>query len=782
MIVTRSWLNEWIDLDGITTEDLAKTFNSIGLEVDSIQSYDIPKKIIFGKVLECEKHPDADKLNVCKIDIGTSIRQIVCGASNVRAGLDVVVATIGAVMPNGLVIKPVKLRGVESEGMICSATEIGLQDCQDGILELDSSIGNYDLGQEVCTSPIFSDDIIEIELTANRGDCLSIRGVARDLSAAYDRPIKENRFNDDEDRRIGIGRILSLSHKKTLNVNLRYRAVDLNKLNLPFIIKLRLAQIEDKREADIESIMLYATHSSGVILRAYNYAYFCNENETIAKIELKEDENGYASILSDVKSEKNKASTIGIIQEDVSKVTYDEGTVFIEASYIPPDIISKKMQEFKMPSGPMYYRTSRGSEPELDQGLSFCLNLIESNSESSIFGGNIELCDSYEEQIVSVSKKEIDEIIGANIDKVRITKILQNLGFNTSKSSSDGFVISVPRYRHDIVNKQDIIEEIVRMVGIDNIPSKAFVFAEANRLEDDYFEYKKRTIFRHRAAQSGFFESLHFVFDEKKVLNGYGFETTLEDLELLNPIVNTLDTLRPTLYTGLLKAASQNVKNGYSSVKLFEIGSVFSPTREESLKMAMLFSGDKESQNLSNSGKPAKVDFAFFAQKISDVIGEFTLSAYETKHSLSHIYQCAKLSIDGVEIGEVFRVHPNVEKDYGLDITYLCELDFNKIPYALKTAKKSSKYQASFRDLSIIMPKDMSYEKVKSAISNSASDELIRFYPVDRYSDESLGDNMSLSIRFVLQSQSKTLEEDDITSSIDSILKSLQSELGVGLR
>ena len=148
MIVTRSWLNEWINLNDISTDSLCKTFNSIGLEVDSVESYKVPKKIVFGKVLECEKHPDADKLNVCQVDIGSSIRQIVCGASNVRVGLDVAVATIGAQMPGGLKIKPVKLRGVDSEGMICSASEIGLADFQAGILELDSSVGEYTLDRK----------------------------------------------------------------------------------------------------------------------------------------------------------------------------------------------------------------------------------------------------------------------------------------------------------------------------------------------------------------------------------------------------------------------------------------------------------------------------------------------------------------------------------------------------------------------------------------------------------------------------------------------------------
>jgi len=777
VIITKSWLNEWIDLNGISTDDLCKTFNAIGLEVDSVKSYKVPKKIIFGHVIECEKHPDADKLNICQVDIGTSIRQIVCGASNIRAGLDVVVATIGAEMPNGMIIKPVKLRGVESEGMICSASEIGLEDCQDGILELDSSIGDYKLGQELCTNLIFSDDLIEIELTANRGDCLSIRGVARDLSAAYDRALINHNINEDEDKRVGIGRILTLSHEDNLNVNLRYRAIDLKELNLPFIVKLRLAQLEDKRDTDIESIMLYATHSSGVILRAYNYGFFCADNETIAKIELKVDENGYASIMSD-----EKASTIGIIQEDVSKVTYDEGTVLIEASYIPPDIISKKMQESKIIAGPMYYRTSRGSEPELNRGLDFCLNLIENNSSSSVFGGTIELCDSYEEKVISVKKEEIDAIVGAEISKIKISKILKNLDFDISKSSADGFVIIVPRFRHDISHKQDIVEEIVRLVGIDNIPSKAFIFTEENKLEDDYLDYKKKQMYRHRSAYSGFFESLHFVFDEKKILDKYSFKTLDENLELLNPIVNTLDTLRSTLLTGLLKAASNNSKNGYSSIKLFEVGSLFNEKREESVKIAFLFSGDKEKETLANAGKPDKIDFAFFTQKVSDIIGKFELREFETSHSLSHPYQCAKILIDGIFIGEIFRLHPNVEDTYDLDITYMCELDFDKLPYGLKVAQKSSKYQASFKDLSVIMPKDMLYEKVKSAIDLANVNNLIRFYPVDKYSNEELGDNMSLSIRFILQSFDKTLEDEDITASMDKILDVLNNDLGIGLR
>lgn len=781
MIVTRSWINEWIDLEGISTEDLCKTFNSIGLEVDRLHTYDIPKKIVFGKVVECEKHPDADKLNVCKVDIGTSIRQIVCGASNVREGLNVVVATIGAQMPGGLVIKPVKLRGVESEGMICSATEIGLPDFMDGIIELDESVQNIKLGDEVNTHPLFGDELIEIELTANRGDCLSIRGVARDLSAAYDRPLNDVVVNTNEDKRVGIGRILNLSHDNNYHVNLRYKAVDLKDLYLPLVIKLRLAQIEETRESCILALMLYATHSSGVILRAYEHDFFKTQKDNMAKIELREDSNGYACTMSE-EPKGVKASTVGIIQEDESLARIEEGIVLVEASYIPPDIISKKMQESKIKSGPLYYKTSRGSEPELNLGLDFCMKMIEMNSTSSIYGGVIELCDDCENIIVTITKEEIDKIIGAEIDKTEITKILKNLGFNTSKSQGNSYVISVPRYRHDIKNKQDIVEEIVRMVGIDNIPSKPFMIPEDNRLEDDYFWYKKRRDYRYKAANSGFFESIHFVFDEKKVLNSYGFETLDEKKDLLNPIVNTLDTLRPTLLTGMLKAASLNAKNGYSSIKLFEIGSVFDKNRVESVKMSMLFSGTQTKATLANSGKPKMIDFSYFVQKITDIIGSFELVEYETSHTLSHKYQSAKIVQNGDVLGELFRLHPSVESDYDLDTTYLCELSFEKLACELNTAKNSSKYQASHRDLSVIMPKSMKYSDVKSVIEKSKTDEIIEFNVVDTYSDEELGDDMSLTIRFTLQREDRTLEEDDITSSMDTILEALKTELKIGLR
>jgi phenylalanyl-tRNA synthetase beta chain len=777
MIVTRSWLNEWIDLEGIPTDELCKTFNAIGLEVDRVESYKVPEKIVVGHVVECEKHPEADKLSICKVDIGTSIRQIVCGASNVRQGLYVAVATIGAEMPGGLKIKPVKLRGVDSEGMICSSTEIGLPKAGEGIMELDASVGNLEPGTPLTENAYFNDDLIEIELTANRGDCLSIRGVARDLSAAFNRPLKSVSFDEEGEHRVGIGRILQLSHEDAPNVNLRYRAIDMKSLKLPLLMELRLAQVEEERPTCIESMLLYATHSTGVILRAYHYGMFAEEGSSKAKIMAKYDENGYAAVFG-----KERASVLGVRQEDASRITYDEGTVIIEASYIPPDVISKKMAESKIENGPLFYRTSRGSEPQLDIGLDFGLSMIEQYSESAIFGGSIEMCDSYENDVVGITLDEINAFIGAQVDRTTITQILKNLGFNIEKSKNESFVIGVPRYRHDIANKQDIVEEIVRLVGIDNIASKPFTFAEANRIEEDYTIYKKRRVYRHRAAQTGFFESVHFVFNEREQLEQYGFTCVEKSLELLNPIVNTLDTLRPTLLVGLLNSASQNAKVGRKQIPIFEIGNVFDTRRNESLKLGMVFSGDNESESISNAGKPQPVTFETFVRRVSDVIGDFTLKPAKSAHTLAHPFQSAAIYMGERCIGELFKLHPNVQETFDLQETFLCEVDFAALPYALTEAQPFSKFQASYRDLSVVMPSEMAYSQIADVIEANKNSEIIRYYPVDRYHDESLGDHVSLTLRFVLQSPEKTLEEEDITSAMSGVLSALESKLGLALR
>jgi phenylalanyl-tRNA synthetase beta chain len=776
MIVTKNWLNEWIDLDGISAEELCKTFNAIGLEVDAHEAIRVADGVVVGFVEKCEKHPDADKLNVCQVNVGSEVRQIVCGASNVREGIHIALATVGSELPGGLKIKEAKLRGVESHGMICSSKEIGLPSMGEGIMILDESIGELVLGKNLNEYVAFNDDVIEIELTANRGDCLSIHGVARDLRAALSRPLREKNTKDEQDNRLGIGRILQLHHTETFSADLLFGAVDVKNLQVPFIISLRLAMIEESSATAVDALLSYATHSTGVILRAYPFEKF-GDADSKGIVTLQNDENGYAALYG-----KEKVSVIGVSQEKEAHFSANEGLAVIEASYIAPDLISKQMGEKKVPSCPHYYRTSRGSEPSIALGITYVAELFEKYSHSQVYGGNIELTTTYEPRLISMVEEEFESFIGLKIDKTRITQIFKNLGLDIGKPKGSTFAISVPKFRHDIVNKQDIIEEIVRIVGIDNIPSKPLVFAEKNQMSDDLAEYKKTRLYRHRSAQSGFYESVHFVFNERAQVEKFGFVCTDEDKELLNPITATFDTLRPTLLVGLLNSASANVKVNQKKIALFETGMIFDSARRESKRIGFIVSGALESDKISNAGKPAVIDFAAFTKLIADVAGSFELVAHTPSHSLAHPYVCAKVLIDGQEAGELFRLHPQVEEEFDLAQTFMCELSMDVLPYTLIEAQPYSKYQASYRDLSVLISKEVSYETIKTVIEKHVSPQIRRFYPVDRYVSESLGDQMSLTLRFVLQSDEKTLEEEDINAAMEWILGGLRDELGAGLR
>ncbi|HEX5624068.1 MAG TPA: phenylalanine--tRNA ligase subunit beta, partial [Sulfuricurvum sp.] len=422
MIVTKNWLDEWIDLSTVSTEQLLKTFNAIGLEVDRHESLRVPDKVVVGFVESCERHPDADKLNVCQVNTGHEVRQIVCGASNVRAGIYVAVAMVDAQLPGGLTIKAAKLRGVESLGMLCSAKEISLPAMGEGIMILDESIGELVIGKDLNTYAAFNDDIIEIELTANRGDCLSVHGIARDLSAAFNKELREIQQKEEQEGRLGIGRILQLQHTDTYDVELLFGAVDIKALSVPFLVSLRMAILDESCPTVLDALLQYTTHNTGVILRAYPFALLEETANAKSVISLAKDDNGYAALYG-----KEKLSVIGVSQALEARFTANEGLAIIEASYIPPEIIAQRMGEMKIQSCPHYYRTSRGSEPELAMGLRYLMQMFDKYTESTIYAGHLELQSPRETRVITMGEEEFELYIGMHIDKTTLTHILKNL-------------------------------------------------------------------------------------------------------------------------------------------------------------------------------------------------------------------------------------------------------------------------------------------------------------------------------------------------------------------
>lgn len=772
MIITRSWLEEFIDISKIPTDDICKTLNAIGFEVDSLERISIAPKVVIGKVLEKEKHPDADKLNICQVDLGTHQVQIVCGAKNVEAGQFVPVATVGCDLGNNFVIKEAKLRGVESNGMICSATELGLPKLNDGILELDDSIGELVLGKELKEYSKLNDDIIEIGLTANRGDCLSINGIVRELSAFYSIVLSEcdKKINYNN---LGIGQLLEIECDKHIDSSLSFIVIDFSDFKLNVLQKLRTAIIGKFQENnDVKNILTYTTHTTGVILNAYSKEKTI-KGENLNIMYIKKDELGFDNIYGTEQLSK--------ICVEHNEIDTNDTNFIIEASYINPELISKKVFDAKIKTGEVYYKASRGSEPNIDYGINYLSTLV-SKSGASVYGGCETFVEDKEKLTLDISVNKINAIIGQEIPKIEIERILVSLGF-VVKDIGSILVIKVPYYRHDIKNIADITEEIVRIIGIDNIIAKPLQIDEVNRVNKTSNDLIKKNKLRFKAIENGFYETLTYVFCSKENLEKYNFKTVKDELELINPIVKELNTYRTTILLNLVEACANNFKVGGKSTAFFEIGTIFDENRAESKKISFIQSGSAELEDFTNAGKPKNIDFFSFSKKILNTIGKFDLEPMTQIDNLFiHPYQNANVLIDGKVVGYICKLHPSVCTDFDLNDTFIAEIDFEAIKNDIIKTSSYSKFQSSKKDLTIIVPKSLEYKEIKKVINSLYNSNIKQFNLIDIYHDEKLGENESLTIRFVLQNDEKTMEEDDITTTMNSILDALNNKLSIGLR
>jgi len=777
MIITRSWLQEFIDLNKVSNEKLYETFNAIGLEVDSINEIKISEKVVIGKILSIEKHPDADKLNVCQIDVGSGIRQIVCGAANVVDAEYVAVATIGAILPENFEIKHAKLRGVESEGMVCASSELGLPDMGKGIMILDESIGKLEVGQAFGSYEKVADTIIELELTANRGDCLSVYGVARDLSAALDIEMKPFEYTSKEKMKLGIAREAVIQTEGKMDADLCYKLATIDTLESPILIKLRLAMVCVDAGDKLATLLNYAVHATGVILRAYESERFrSSEKKVVVQVEAK------AKGIMEIKTGVENASFVGINQNDDFVANENTKSMLIEASYINPDTLVEAASKEDMNTDALYYKTSRGSNPSLDFGISLLASLMDIYTDISCYEGALSVDVARENETVLVDAEEISSIIGMEIKVSKIVTILKKLGFEISKISDNIVAVSVPIFRHDIKNIQDIAEEVVRIIGINNIEAKPFSFAEKPRLNDVTDRYKIKKEFRNRAVGAGFYENVSYVFSDKVFLEKYGFTVTEASLELVNPIAEELNTLRSTLLINQLVAVKRNVNYTKKSIPLFEIGAVFGKKREQSERISFIFSGYVEGETVSNAGKPRVIDFATFTQKVGAAIGAFDLEPCSYDNGLLHPYQSANVIVGGQVCGFISKLHPLVQETYGLPVTFIAEFDFDMLLPKHINARAISNFQGVYKDLSVVIDKSLSYYKVAKVLNGLKLDMLKESYPVDIYEDEKLGENKSLTIRFFIQSMEKTLEESDIELVMNQVMISLQKECNAELR
>ncbi len=746
MIVTRNWLDEWLDLSNIKTEEIVIKLSEIGLEVGSVSQVLAPRGAVVGKILEIAPHHNSDKLRVCKIDIGSEILQIVTNDQNVNINDFVPLATVGTMLKTGQIATG-NLRGIDSFGMLLATEEFGLPRISTGVTKLDNSIGELIIGRELSEYKLFNDTIIEVELTPNRGDCLSIHGIARDLSTAFNREIykkskdilfnENNNFINYPDFNLSV---LSFDNQQDNLIN-----------KLPLKIAQRLILSAENITSNLSSYLKYASILTGVIFK---------------EIDLNLEKIAEPIIIDEV-------LTFGDSQIGINSQKATNGG-FIEVSYVEPNYISDLVFVKKLKTDGNFYNSSRGSEPDINFGIEFLSNLL-----------NIEILNNWQKfsknKIIETTVNKLAEFTGLNLEINRIEQIVKKLGFEIeSNSDSQKLKITVPQRRPDISNWQDISEELLRIIGIEKVESRPFIFGEKRRDNQTSERFKLKSLIRSRAMASGFSETIIYLFGHELTFKKYGFETISDNQKLLNPIIDTMDTLRPTMTIGLLEAVERNLNFGKNRVALFEIGRIFNSDRSEREIATFIFSGDLSSPSIENNGKPAQIYFNKFAESILSIVGADEVREGLANSPLHHPYQTADIYRNNLKIGVLYKLNERVARDFKLKNTYLAEIEIDKIELEIKQTKAYSKYQSSWRDLSLVIKNEINYSEIKNAISELKIETLTSFAPISIFKLPD-GSN-SLTIRFYLQSMEKTLSETDLNGVIEQILKQLSVKLNLELR
>ncbi|GAA8831284.1 phenylalanine--tRNA ligase subunit beta [Helicobacter pylori] len=756
-------LNVFVD----TPKDIAKLcedLSRLGLEVESSIPCIAPKNVVVGKVLEKAPHKNAEKLSVCQVGVGKEVLQIVCGAKNVAPNQFVPVALNGVLIGSTTIAKT-DLRGVESYGMICSSNELGFPKINDGILELDESVGELVLGKGLNEYAPFNTHVLEISLTPNRGDCLSVLGIAREISAFYHtplKPIKALNFTPKSD-------LITLCVGENIESHLAYYLICNHSLKTPLNVKLSLAHNNALSENDLNNFIEFSMHFSGVVMNAYSL------DATPIDLSVKNDENNLESVYIN----HQKRSTIAIKHQDQKDLSE---YLLLEASYTDPISLSLKLHALKdktlQKDNTLIYRSARGSNPNLSDGLNF----LSAHLKATILESK-QTKHASKDRTLKFKLEDITEILGLAIEEETIQGILKNLGFKVSikVSNSKPQILEVvaPNFRHDIKTIQDIAEEILRFVGIDHLISKPLDSVSNKKSNPHYDTHRFFENLKHKALACGFKEVIHYVFYSKEKQQKLGFEVLEDPLELQNPITTELNTLRTSLVCGLLDASLRNKNLGFKSIALYEKGSVYNSKREEIQKLGFLASGLQKKESYPDA-KGKAWDFYSFAECVSKVIGDFSLEKLTTQAPINHPYQSAKIIQNHEIIGVIAKIHPKVIRELDLFESYYAEIDASKLKRPAMLLKPFSIYPSSVRDLTLIIDENTAFSKIKKALKDAQIPNLSEILPLDIFKESD--NTIALSVRCVIHSLEKTLNDEEVNSAVQKALEILEKEFNARLK
>jgi len=791
MKIAESWLREWVDPD-LSTDELGHQLTMLGHEVDGIEIEGAGiEDVVVAEVIEYGKHPDADKLSICKVsDGGDELIDIVCGAPNVRQGMKTPLAKPGVKLPNGMKLRKAKIRGVVSNGMLCSAVELGLGDESDGIMDLPA---DATVGKPLIEFLQLPDAVIDLDLTPNRGDCFSVLGIARDVSALTGAALKDAAV-PPVDPVIDDTQVVELVEPAGCPrfAGRVIRGIDPHAKSPAWMVE-RLRRAGLRGISPVVDITNFVMLELGQPLHAYDAALLrgpirprlakTGEKVTLLdenEVELRDD----TLIITDDSGPIGIAGMMGGLSTAVSDETTD---VFFEAAFWPQDFMAGRARNYGMHTDASL-RFERGVDPEgqgraVERATQLLLDIAGGHAGPLVVETSEEHLPKRES--IVLRKNRLAHLLGLEIDDAEVTGILESLQLNVTVSDT-GWTVTAPSHRFDIEYEVDLIEEVARIHGYDSIPETTL--SAQSPLET--VTESRIEIERAAATLIGrdYQEIVTYSFIDPE--SNTKFTGAESELVLSNPISSELSVMRATLWPGMVAAASANMARQQDRVRVFEASRSYHGTleaREEVVRLAGLVTGPVVSEQWGVQSQ--NVDFFDVKADVQAVLAlagdgaDVGFAAVE--HPALQPGQAAEIFRGNELIGIVGKLHPRLAKDYDLKKSvYVFELDAAKaLASAAPSAETISKFPAIRRDIAVVVDDKVSAAELVDAVSEAAPELIqdVRIFDIFRGEKIEAG-RKSVAIGLILQETSRTLTDDDADTVMATAIAKLEDKFAADLR
>ena len=790
MKVSKNWLSDYIDLSSYSDEKLFKEINAHVCEIESYKKLVDATNLTIAKVLDCQMHPNSDHLHICQVEIRPNeVSQIVCGAPNVTTGVKVICALPGAVLPGNFKIKPSKIRGVESNGMLCSLQELGIEE-KYVPEEFKNGIYLFNDDAPVGDDPLkylgFDDTIIDLELTSNRSDLLSIEGVAYDMGATLNKKITPH-----------LPLLHTVSMPNPINVKVetdkcyKYNARYVSNVTIkesPQWMKARLMSSGIRPINNVVDITNYVLIEMGQPLHAFDADSLGNtivvrqahDGEKLKTLDTIERElNSDDIVITNGKDAICVAGVMGGLSTEVESTTKN---IVLEGAYFDPLSIRKTSTKLGLKSESSIRYERNIDYDRVERALDYAAELMEKYADATVYEEvKRDVRVTLEPKYVSITTKKINSVLGTELEDSYIDELFNRLAYEYKKNG-EVYEIKLPSRRMDLEESpQDIIEDVARMYGYNNIPTTI-----AKTRDKGYLTYsQKRTrLVRQILAFMGLNEVVSYSLIAKKDL-GLWVKEIKDPVEVLMPLTEDRAVMRQSLLNGVVDAIQYNKARKIDNLALFEIGNVYSKD-EENLHLAIALSGVYSHQEWKGSKQIS--DFFLLKGILESLFSKLNFEvSYKPYNEIAsfHPGRCAEIIHNGHRIGVIGEIHPKVQKELGVEGCVALEISLEDLVSEQLTLKYKSinKFPSIQRDLAIVCDKSINAYDIQRVIEKSSKKYLSNISLFDVYTGENVGeDEKSLAFKLTFEDSTKTLETQEVDNVVKNILDHLAKEYNARLR